>query len=350
MTFLHLLAATAATLVCGAAGAQTLTLVNQGGAPADAERVAVLEPFTKQTGIQIKVDTYNQELAKIRAQIETKNAIWDVLSLNPLNERAGCEEGLLEKIDWKTLIDPKQFAAIGGFGECGAPYLVSPGAMVCDGARYADDKAPKTWMDFWDVKKFPGKRGMVFQPDQTLEPALMADGVAPQDVIKVLTGPGGVDRAFRKLAELKPYIKWWKAGDESMQLILTGEVEMVYGWQGRVNIANRSNKRDLRIVWPAGYVNALIYLGILKGSPRKAEAIKLVQYHLATEPQGRFAELMGYPPANSDSYALLSAEKRANLPEKYAERGMMQAGAQYLNFWLDNGDSIRQRFATFTAQ
>ena len=72
MTFLHLLAATAATLVCGAAGAQTLTLVNQGGAPADAERVAVLEPFTKQTGIQIKVDTYNQELAKIRAQIETK--------------------------------------------------------------------------------------------------------------------------------------------------------------------------------------------------------------------------------------------------------------------------------------
>ena len=91
-------------------------------------------------------------------------------------------------------------------------------------------------------------------------------------------------------------------------------------------------------------------LGILKGSPRKAEAIKLAQYHLTTESQGRFAELMGYPPANSAAYALLSAEKRANLPEKYADRGMMQAGTQYLNFWLDNGDSLRQRFATFTAQ
>jgi putative spermidine/putrescine transport system substrate-binding protein len=125
---------------------------------------------------------------------------------------------------------------------------------------------------------------------------------------------------------------------------------MVYAWQGRVNIANRSNKRDLRIVWPAGYVNALIYLGIMKGSPRKAEAIKLIQYQLAAEPQARFAELMGYPPANSAAYPMLSAEKRANLPEKYAAKGMMQGGSQYLNFWLDNGDSIRQRFATFTAQ
>jgi putative spermidine/putrescine transport system substrate-binding protein len=332
------------------AQAQTITLVNQGGAPGEAQKVAIFEPFTKETGIQIKVDTYNQELAKIRAQIETKNAIWDVVSLNPLNERAGCEEGLLEKIDWKSLIDPRQFEAIGGFGECGAPYLVSPGAMVYDGAKFSEDKVPKSWMDFWDVKKFPGKRGMVFQPDQTLEPALMADGVAPADVIKVLTGPGGVDRAFRKLAEIKPYVKWWKAGDESMQLILTGEVDMVYAWQGRVNIANRSNKRDLRIVWPAGYVNALIYLGIMKGSPRKAEAIKLIQYQLAAQPQARFAELMGYPPANSAAYSMLSAEKRASLPEKYAAQGMMQGGSQYLNFWLDNGDSIRQRFATFTAQ
>ena len=47
---------------------------------------------------------------------------------------------------------------------------------------------------------------------------------------------------------------------------------------------------------------------------------------------------------------MLSAEKRASLPEKYAAQGMMQGGNQYLNFWLDNGDSIRQRFATFTAQ
>lgn len=340
----------AALLAAGAANAQTLTIVNQGGAPAEAQRQAIFEPFSKDTGIKIAVDTYNQELAKIRAQVETKNLIWDLVSLNPINERAGCEEGLLEKIDWKKEIDEKPFQAIGGFGECGAPYLVSPGGLVYDAAKFPGDKAPKSWADFWDMKKYPGKRGLLYQPDQVLETALMADGVAPLDVPKVLAGPGGVDRAFRKLAEIKPHVKWWKSGDESMQLILTGEVDMVYAWQGRVNIANRSNNRDLKIVWPAGYTSALIYLGVMKGSPRKADAIKLVKYQLAAEPQARYAELMGYPPANADAYPLLSAEKRANLPGEYSNMGMMQAGPLYINFWLDNGDSIRQRFAAFVAQ
>jgi putative spermidine/putrescine transport system substrate-binding protein len=117
-----------------------------------------------------------------------------------------------------------------------------------------------------------------------------------------------------------------------------------------VNIANRTNNRQLKIVWPAGYVSALIYLGVMKGSPRKDDAIKLIKYQLAADPQARFAELMGYPPANADAYAKLSAAKRADLPGEFANRGMMQAGSQYINFWLDNGDSIRQRFATFVAQ
>ncbi len=114
---------------------QTVTIVNQGGAPAEAQRVAVFEPFSRETGIRVVVDTYNQELARLRSQIETKNLIWDVVSLNPINEAAGCEEGLLEKIDWKSMVDPRPFAAVGGFGECGAPYLISPGVMVYDADR-----------------------------------------------------------------------------------------------------------------------------------------------------------------------------------------------------------------------
>lgn len=337
-------------LAAAGAAAQTLTVVNQGGAPGEAQRVAVFEPFTRETGIRIATDTYNQELAKIRAQIETRNLVWDVASLNPINEAAGCEEGLLEQVDWSRYVDPKPFAAIGGFGRCGAPYLVSPGALVYDADKLKGDMAPASWVDFWDVKRWPGKRGLLYQPDQVLEVALMADGVAPPDVPEVLAGPGGVDRAFRKLAEIKPHVRWWRSGDESMQLILNGEVDMVYAWQGRVNIANQANKRNLRIVWPAGYVNALIYLGIMKGTARKDDAIRLVAYQLGAAAQARFAEIMGYPPANQDAYGLLPPEKLADLPSRYADRGMMQSGSLYISFWLDNGDAIRQRFAAFVAQ
>ena len=195
MTFLRqTLSATVGALIVatGLAQAQTLTIVNQGGAPAEAQRQAIFEPFSKETGIKITVDTYNQELAKIRAQIETKNLTWDVASLNPINERAGCEEGLLEKIDWKSACSTKSRSRpIGGFGDCGAPYLVSPGALVYDAAKFPGDAGPKTWADFWDVKKFPGKRGLMYQPDQTLEVALIADGVAPPTC-------QGVDRTGRR--------------------------------------------------------------------------------------------------------------------------------------------------------
>ncbi len=342
----------AALVAAGPAVAQQrqVTLVNQGGAPADAQRVAVFEPFARETGIRVVVDTYNQELARLRSQIETKNLIWDIVSLNPINEAAGCEEGLLEKIDWKQLIPAKPFEAVGGFGACGAPYLISPGVLAYDSDKLKGDQAPTSWQDFWNVQKFPGKRGLLYQPDQMLEVALIADGVAPPDVPKVLTSPGGVDRAFRKLGEIKPHVKWWRSGDESMQLLLTGEVTMGYGWQGRVLAANATNKRNLKIVWPAGYVNAIIYLGVMKGTPRKDDAIKLIQYNLSTPAMARYADIMGLPPANADTYPLLSEAKRADLPGQYLDRGMMQGGSTYINFWLDNGDAIRQRFATFVAQ
>ena len=344
------LALALASFALSGAFAQTLTVVTQGGAPGEVQRKLVFEPFSAETGIKITLDTFNQELARIRTQIETKSLVWDAVSLNPINEAAGCEEGLLEKIDWAKHADAKLFEAVGGFGACGAPYLASPGTLVYDSEKLVGDAAPRSWADFWNVAKFPGKRTLMYQPDQTLEIALMADGVAPSDVVKVLTGPGGLDRAFRKLAEIKQHVKWWKSGDESMQLLLTGEVTMGYGWQGRVSAANASNNRKLRIVWDAGYTNALIYLGVMKGSPRKDEAIKLIAYQLSAPVQARFMEQLGNPPTNSAAYPLLSEGRRAALPDPKSRNGMMQAGSTYINFWLDNGDAIRQRFATFVAQ
>lgn len=344
------IAALATVFAAGSAAAQSLTVVNQGGAPGDAMKTAILDPFAAANGTTIAVDVFAQELARLRAQVETGNLIWDVVSLNPINEAAGCEEGLLEPVDWSAYIDEAAFAAMGGFRDCGAPYLFSPGGLVYDGDKYAPDAAPASWEDFWDVERFPGKRGLMYQPDQTLEVALMADGVEPRDVPAVLTSPGGVDRAFAKLEELKPHIVWWRSGDESMQLILTGEVEMVYAWQGRVNIANRTNERNLVIQWPAGFLSAVMYLGIMKGSPEQATAIDLIAFGLSPEAQAHYAELMGYPPASEAAYPLIPDAIKDDLPSQYMDKLMLQAGDLYLNFWLDNGDEIRQRFATFAAQ
>ena len=55
-----------------------------------------------------------------------------------------------------------------------------------------DDK-PTTLADFFDTEKFPGKRGLRKSPKANLEMALIADGVAPDEVYATLETDEGVE-------------------------------------------------------------------------------------------------------------------------------------------------------------
>ena len=88
-----------------------------------------------------------------------------------------------------------------------------------------------SWQDFWDIARVPGKRGLQRSPRGTLEIALLADGVAPGDVYRALRGDDGVQRAFRRLDQLLPYIVWWAPGARAGAGV---------GW-GRFSWAKRSS-------------------------------------------------------------------------------------------------------------
>ena len=95
------------------------------------------------------------------------------------------------------------------------------------------DKKPAGWAAFWDTKNFPGQRSMRRHPIYNLEAALIADGV-PMDKLY----PIDVDRAFKKLEELKPHVLvWWNSGAQSAQILQDGEVDMVGAWNGRIQAA-----------------------------------------------------------------------------------------------------------------
>ena len=200
------------------------------------------------------------------------------------------------------------------------------------------------------MEKFPGKRGLLYRAEQTLEVALMADGVEPAEVMTVLATPEGRERAFAKLQELLPHIVWWKAGAESMQLILSGEVVMTYGWNGRVATANQSNGRNLKIAFAAGHVSGSQYFTIMKGTPNKEAAIEFIVFASSPEPQAAYATMINYAPANEKAYPLMSEEALATLPSGHLDKASFQSGDLYINFWLDNGDQLLQRFVTMAAQ
>ena len=76
---------------------------------------------------------------------------------------------------------------------------------------------PTTIADFFNVKKFPGKRGIHTWPNALIEMALLADGVAIKDVYKVMSTDEGIDRAFKMLDKIKDHAVFWSSGAKPLE-------------------------------------------------------------------------------------------------------------------------------------
>jgi putative spermidine/putrescine transport system substrate-binding protein len=335
-----------ASLAATAAQARDLTVVSFGGALQDAVRNAFIRPFTAKTGTPVTEDTYDGALSKISAQVEAKSLKWDVVDVESNELIQGCQEGYFERLDWSKIGNkPDLLPAAIETSPCGAGYLTGATVLAYDSARLAE--GPKTWGDFWDVKKFPGRRGMRFSPKWTLEFALIADGVPPAQVYEALSAPGGVDRAFRKLDQIKPHIAWWKLGAESIQLLASGEVAMTAAYNGRVVAANRGESRKFKMVWEAGSIYFMDYFVIVKGSPNADQAHKFISFALSPENQREMPKHVGYGPTNVKAYQGMSEELSAELPT--TER-LKSSTFRHDQFWLDHGDELTQRFNVWAAR
>lgn len=327
------------------APARDLTVVSFGGSLQDAVRNAFITPFTKETNIPVTEDTYDGSLSKISAQVEANSVMWDVVDVELDVLAQGCEEGYLEKLDVSKIGDHDDFmsAAVQEL-PCGIGYLAGAMTLAYDAAKVPD--GPKTWADFWDVQKFPGKRGMRFDPKWTLELALLADGVPVKEVYNVLAAPGGIDRAFKKLDELKPDIVWWKVGAESIQLLASGEVSMVAAYNGRVVAADRGEGRKFKMAWDAGAIFFMDYFAIVKGSPNQSEAVQFIKFAMSPGPQAAFPNFVGYAPTNLKAFDRISSSIKTDLPSLQT---LKEAVIRNDQFWLDHGDELKQRFSVWAA-
>jgi putative spermidine/putrescine transport system substrate-binding protein len=207
--------------------------------------------------------------------------------------------------------------------------------------------APTSWVDFWDTKKFPGKRGLRKGAKYTLEFALMADGVAPKDVYKVLAGKDGQDRAFKKLDELKPSIQWWEAGAQPPQYLASGDVVMSSAYNGRIAAVQKES--NLKVVWNGGIYDFDAW-AIPKGLDKtRAEAAKkFIAFSVQPQQQKTYSENIAYGPANTLAVPLLAKDVLKDMPttpENIANQVQID-----VSFWADNGEQLEQRFNSWAAK
>ncbi len=162
----------------------------------------------KKTGKKVLDESYNGEMAKIRAMVESNNVTWDVVQVESPELINACEQGLLEIIDWSRVGGKESFIPTAIMGECGVGTIVWAHVIAYDADKIKGE-GPKNWADFWNVKKWPGKRALRKNAKPSLEIALLADGVPAADVYKVLSSEAGIQRAFKKLDDgviIKIYI------------------------------------------------------------------------------------------------------------------------------------------------
>jgi len=334
----------AAVLVSLAAQAQTqITVVNFGGANGNAQKKAYVEPFEKTTGNKIVSVEYNGEQAKIKAMVEAKNVTWDVVEVESPDVTRGCDEGLFEKLDYSKIGNKADFAPA-AVHECGIGVFIWSTVMA-----YNADKIktpPTTWADFWDTKKFPGKRGMRKGARYNLEFALMADGVPVQDVYKVLATKDGADRAFKKMSELKSSIQWWEAGAQPPQFLVAGDVALTTVYNGRIDAAQREGK-NLGITWTGGIYD-LDYWVMPKGGKNRDVALKYIAMASSANEQAEYAKLISYGPTNTKALAKLDKTVLDKLPTSAANS---KTALQFnVGFWADQGEALEKRFAAWAAQ
>jgi putative spermidine/putrescine transport system substrate-binding protein len=321
---------------------QQITVVNFGGANGNAQKKAFYEPIEKQ-GLKVVPVEYNGEQAKIKAMVETKKITWDVVEVESPDVARGCDEGLFEKLDWSKVGSKADFVPA-AVTDCGVGIFVWSTVMA-----YNADKLktpPVTWADFWDTKKFPGKRALRKGARYNLEFALMADGVKPADVYKVLATKEGADRAFKKLTELKPNIQWWEAGAQPPQFLVAGDVVMSTAYNGRIDAANREGKH-LGIAWTGGIYD-LDYWTITKGTSNKDAAYKFIAYASTPDAQAEYAKNIAYGPTNKKALSKLDSDTLANLPT--APANAKDALQFNIKFWADQGEELEKRFTSWATQ
>lgn len=320
-----------ALLFAGSGVAQQLTVVSFGGAYQEGQSKALFQPAAKALGITVKEETYSG-IADLRLRAKAGAVTWDVVASGSGSAARAGAEGLLEPLDYKT-IDVSSFAP-GMTQEYCVGGDVFSNVMAWNTQTYGA-KGPQTWADFWDVKKFPGKRSYRNAVAGSLEPALMADGVAPDKVYEVLSAPGGIERAIRKIKELKPYITvWWSSGAQHAQLMKDGEVDMITGWNGRFDVVAKDGAK-VAYTFNQGILDYDCF-AVPKGAPNKALAMNFLAEISKPQYQAEFTKYITYGPTNKKAYegGAIPAAYARTLPS-YPDNAAKQITID-LNWYMKN--------------
>lgn len=310
-----------------------ITIADVGGAPAAAIKTAFCDPFQQETGIEVVNVAHDADpVSQFKMLVDTKTFLWDACMVTPDHVARLHEAG--------DYIETLGFAPESVDG-------MIPGTLTADWAgfsvygiimAYRNDKfgenGPKTWADFWDVEKYPGRRGLYRGASGMLELALLADGVAPQDLY-----PIDMDRAFAKLDQIKEHVSvWWASGAQNTQILQNGEVDMSDSWAGRTFAAIDAGA-PVTPVWNGLY--NVDGWSVVKGTPHLEEVREFCRFCLRPDRQGHYSSIVANGPTNNGAFEHMDparAHRMPTFPDNIKNLTMLNS-----EWWTANNDKVVER-------
>ena len=351
-----------------------VTVVSWGGAYTESQKLGYGDPTAKKLGIPVNWVDYTGGLSEIKAQKEAGKITWDIMDVYAKDTIIGCDEGIFHEFDFDKDFAPapdgtpaSQDFFTSMPSKCAVGNILYSWNFAYNDATIGDSK-PKTIKDFFNTKRFPGKRAIYKGAMSNLEIALVADGVkasgaqAGGDLLYRKMEGAGIDRALNKIKALctdpNGGCVFWNAGAQPPELLANGEVVMATGWNGRFFNAEIGEGAPIKQVWDGQGLDYEYFVQV-KGGPNDANGMakKALAMMTSAEMLAGSAKYIAYAPWRKSSIAIMEKgepwykDGKTNMVPQ-----MPTAPANTKNyflvdpiFWADNGTELGEKWEAMKA-
>jgi putative spermidine/putrescine transport system substrate-binding protein len=292
-----------------------LVFANYGGTTQKAREVAFLDSFSAKTGVEVVSVDANPALGSRQMEGLAKP------TYDAFHDAADAIFAYLkakQNGDAKTILPPlpagvKQNDLMDARVRNRAWHTFFVGHAMAYMEGTFKNGGPKNWRDFFDTKKFPGKRGWPGPgfTDGTIEAALVADGVNPKKLF-----PLDFKRGNAKLRTIKSDMLFYTEFPQVQQFLTSKSVAVAMA-PGGILYALQRLGAPVTIVLNQNIVSANC-MDTPPGALHADAAYALADWTADPKRQAIFSTLTHYGPGNKDAFKHMDRETARSIPNSPA--------------------------------
>lgn len=300
---------------------------------------AFAKPFKRDTNIDVVFDGTGPSEGKIKSMVDNDQVDWDICDTDGYSCLRLAENGALSAVDY-TVVDRSQIMAPFAFDYGVGGYTYS--FVLAYNANVYKDNPPQNWEDFWNLKKYPGKRGLWKWMIGGFEAAAMSHGAKPSQIY-----PLDIADCVTRIGQLKPHLATWETGSDIKQMLTDKVVTMACIWHTRAAQLAIETKGGIAWSFDQGILCPGVWV-VPKSNPGGNTVFKFLNSMQEPARQIAFSSLRGVGPANPRATAAMPASLRPTdptQPDALAQQVIVDS-----NWWAANYDKSMAKFTQMLTQ